>query len=371
MGGKRHLGWRDISMELVAGLLFFAALILLARYTILLSKDGFTKKFELDVVFNDVSGLAEGDNVTIRGVTIGRADKPRLNDGDVRVPLRLKQELKLYKGYKIEIRNSSVLGGHYIAVDAGDPALGAAELPIRGLPPADLVQETTKLVQTVKGEVEKIRDVIEKEQVVSKIAKFVDNVSVITDGIREGKGTLGKLVNDDVMYTTARDAFGSLKSAGDNVTGMVTDVRAGKGTLGKLVTDDKLYMDAQIVMSDLKDGKGTLGKLLRDEAMFDNLNVATANIRQISEHMVRGESSLGRLMMDKGELYVSLKNTLSSAEEVAAALRDGKGTLGKLAMDPTLYEDTHKAILEVRGAVQDFREQVPVSTFGSLIMGGL
>jgi len=287
------------------------------------------------------------------------------------VPLRLKQELKLYKGYKLEIRNSSVLGGHYIAVDAGDPALGEAEPPIRGLPPADLVQETTKLVQTVKSEIEKIRNMVEKEQVVAKVAKFVDNISVITDGIREGKGTLGKLVNDDAMYSSARDAFSSLKSAGDNVNGMVADVRAGKGTLGKLMTDDKLYVDAQAVMSDLKDGKGTFGKLLRDDTLFDNLNVATTNIRLVSEHMVRGESSLGRLMMDKGELYVSLKNTLASAEEVAAAVHDGKGTLGKLAMDPTLYEDAHKAILEVRGAVQDFREQVPVSTFGSLIMGGL
>lgn len=372
MGGKRHLGWRDLSMEIVAGLFFFAALLLLARYTILLSKEGFAKKFEIAVQFDDVSGLADGDNVSIRGVGIGRVAKPRLADGHVVVPLRLKEPLVLYKDYKIEIRNSSVLGGHYIAVDAGTPAAGVlpAGAQVLGLPPADLVQETTKLVQTVKGEVEKIRDTIEKEQVVSKIAKFVDNVSVITDGMREGKGTLGKMLNDDAMYTKVSDAFASLRTAGDNINGLVADVRAGKGTLGKFVTDDKLYADVVDVVGNLKEGKGTLGKLLTDDGMYANLNVATANFRQISEHMVRGESSLGRLMMDKGELYLSLKNTLSSAEEVAVALKEGKGTLGKLAMDPALYEDTRKTILEIRGAVQDFREQTPVSTFGGLILGG-
>lgn len=241
---------------------------------------------------------------------------------------------------------------------------------IRGMPPADLVEETTKLVQSVKGEIEKIRNTIEKEQVVEKVARFVDNVSVITDGLREGKGTLGKMINDDAMYTKVTDAFSSLKGAGDNVNGLVADVRAGKGTLGKFVTDDKLYADVLDVVGNLKEGKGTLGKLLTDEEMYTNLNVATTNFRQISEHMVKGESSLGRLMMDKGELYLSLKNTLSSAEEVAQSLREGKGTLGKLAMDPALYEDTRKTILEIRGAVQDFREQTPVSTFGGLILGG-
>ncbi len=372
MAGKRHLTWRDISMELVAGLFFFAAVCLLAYYTIILSKDGFSKKFEIPVVFEDVSGLAEGDNVMNHGVTIGSVDRPQLVAGKVVVPLRLRSELKLWKDYRIEIRNSSVLGGHYVAVESGTAAAGAlpAGTELRGQAPADLVQEATKLVQLVKIEVEKIRDTIEKEQVVAKVAKVADNLNVITDGLREGKGTFGKMLNDETMYTRVNDAFASLRTAGDNINGLVADVRAGKGTLGKFVTDDKLYLDVQAVVGNLKDGKGTLGKMLTDDGMYANLNVATANFREISEHMVRGESSLGRLMMDKGELYLSLKNTLASAEEVAVALREGKGTLGKLAMDPALYDDTRKTILEIRGAVQDFREQVPVSTFGSLILGG-
>ena len=52
--------------------------------------------------------------------------------------------------------------------------------------------------------------------------------------ITEGKGTLGRLLNDDSLYTDMQGAVASLN-------GIMKKVERGEGTLGKLLTDDSLY----------------------------------------------------------------------------------------------------------------------------------
>jgi len=68
-----------------------------------------------------------------------------------------------------------------------------------------------------------------------------------TSGPEEGKGTLGKLVNDDALYTDMKSAMASLN-------GIMKKVERGEGTLGKLVNDDSLYFTAKDSLK--KVGKG-------------------------------------------------------------------------------------------------------------------
>lgn len=379
MAAKRHLTWKDLSMEFVAGLFFFGAMIILAVFTIILSRENvFSKRLTRDVLFKEVSGLSEGDNVLLHGVTVGRVYTLALDGDNVRVRLNLRQPLRLYNDYLVEIRYSSVLGGRHVAVVGGTPEKGV--LPdtgdLVGSTPPDLVNEAGRLVQSIKIEIDKIRETLDREKTLEKITKFVDDMSVISGDLRAGKGTLGKLLQDDALYAKANDTMQSVtdagegvKAAADNIYGMVGDLRGGKGTVGKLLTDDTVYNDVQSMVADLRAGKGTLGRLLVDDKLYSDLQAISTDFRQVSHQLASGESTLGRLIMDKGEVYLSLKNTLDATSEFAEALRSGKGTLGKLAMDPTLYEDTRKTVQEVRGAVQDFREQAPVSTFGGMLFG--
>ena len=371
MSSRRHLTWKELSMEFIAGILFFVALAILATFTIILSREDFFSKAAWQVGFPDVAGLSEGDNVLLHGVIIGRVKKISLVNDEVTVALRLNQDAKLYRDYVIEIRYSSVLGGRHVAVNPGSPAAGEV-LPgtrLVGRPTPDLVNETTRLIQEIKVEWDKLSQTLEKEQVIPRISKFVDDMSAMSADLRAGKGTLGKLMQDATLYDQATQTLSSVKGAGDNLNGILADAEKGKGTVGKLLTDDSLFTQYRDIAADLRAGKGTLGKLLGDDQLYNDLRATTTDLRQISDSVAKGNSSLGKLVTDKGELYLSLKNTLGSAEEVAQALRDGKGTLGKLAMDPTLYQETRQTILEVRGAVQDFREQAPVSTFGGLVLG--
>jgi phospholipid/cholesterol/gamma-HCH transport system substrate-binding protein len=364
MNSKRRLTWKELSMEFVAGLFFFAALAVLLVFTVVLSRENlFQRKHRWEVRFADVSGLSEGDNVLLHGVKVGRVRELTLEgDAQVRVALSLDHALILYQGCTLEIRYSSILGGRYVAITNGDPAAG--ELPpgtlLEGTTIPDLVTEATKFVQSLQ------RD---WDRTAPKLTGFVDDMQVLSADLRAGKGTLGKLLTDDALHDDLRQTLTSVRGAADEINAVTADLRAGKGTLGKLVTDDTLYNDVQGLAADLRAGKGTLGRLLTEDTIYEDLRGVSADLHEISRKLAAGESTLGRLMMDDGELYLSLKNTLASAEDIAGSIRSGQGTLGKLVLDPSLYDDTRQTVLEVRGAVQDFREQTPVSTFGSLILG--
>ena len=62
---------------------------------------------------------------------------------------------------------------------------------------------------------------------------------------------------------------------------------------------------------------------------------------------------------------------LDNLKGVSARLEKGQGTLGKLVADQELYNELNGLIKDVRQIVDNYRDTTPVSTFGSLIMGGL
>ena len=131
--GQRHLNRRELSMEFAAGAFFFIALAILAMFTVILTHESwnpFAPKVRWAVLFPDVAGLVEGDNVRVQGVAVGRVETIRLADhGGVLVRLRLKQDITLYRDYAVEVGYSSVLGGRHVAISVGTPAAGP-------LPPA-------------------------------------------------------------------------------------------------------------------------------------------------------------------------------------------------------------------------------------------
>ena len=64
-------------------------------------------------------------------------------------------------------------------------------------------------------------------------------------------------------------------------------VNAGKGTLGKLITDETLFTDlkgavenANIILGRMVRGEGTLGKLVRDEDLYEDLQNMMANLTE-------------------------------------------------------------------------------------------
>ena len=104
-------------MEVTVGAFMFMILLALGFFTIVLSRQNiFRPSYRMDVVFENVKGLREGDNVFLRGVSVGKIKTLQIKSDGVHISVNLEQPVELHEDYAIEILPSSVLGGRYLNI---------------------------------------------------------------------------------------------------------------------------------------------------------------------------------------------------------------------------------------------------------------
>lgn len=329
---------REMTMELIVGTFMFMILLALAYFTIVLGRASlFEKKFPMEVEFEDVMGLRKDDNVVQRGMTIGKVKSLRLTDGKVRVLAMLDKPMKLKTDYAITVISTSILGGRNMEVKVGSetaPVLPPDVMP-QGTKPFDLMAEAASAVH-------EIRQSLNEGGIRTNLEMAVASIKDITAKINKGEGTIGKLINDDGIYTEFQSMAKDIRGVTAKVQEIADKVNKGEGTLGKLISDDSIYTNIQAVAVNLKD---------------------------ISDRLNKGEGTLGKLLSKDDLLYKDIAATATSLKEITGKIQRGEGLLGKLVNDETLYNDVKSAVGEVRAAVDDFRETSPVVSFTSLMMG--
>jgi len=232
---------RELSMEVLVGTFMFVALLGLCVFTIVLSRENvFKKTYPLEVVFADVMGLRDGDNVMMRGMIVGKIKAMLLQDEGVLVVAALQRPIQLKKDYVIEVVLSSVFGGRYMQISEGSPALEplAPDTVVKGKTPQDVMALVSAVAVDLKD---------------------------ITGKINSGQGTIGKLVNDDTLYNDARDVVNELKTAIKdrgliknvetsmaNLNEITDKINHGEGTLGLLVNDESLYLEVKQMINDIR-----------------------------------------------------------------------------------------------------------------------
>lgn len=283
---------KDLSIEVLVGFFMFIILIALGVFTIVLSRQNFLqKKYPVSFSFEEVSGLRDGDNVFLRGMKVGVVKDTKIKDNRVFVHADLDEPVHFRQGYKVEVLDSSVLGGKQLAIYEGPlnaPAI-AEDAIIYGKSPVNLLDELSETVVSIKR---------------------------VMDQISSGQGTLGKLIYDDAVY--------------DNIKEVTAKLSAGEGTLGKLINDETVYADLQSTMSSLKDvsgrlqnGEGTLGKLLsQDDQLYQDLSASMTNLKEITGKISSGDGTLGKLV-NNDEMYVEAQKLLG---ELRAAIDDMRET---------------------------------------------
>jgi phospholipid/cholesterol/gamma-HCH transport system substrate-binding protein len=159
--------------------------------------------------------------------------------------------------------------------------------------------------------------------------------------------------------------------AGLNETSrLLADLRAGKGdavqqgrgSVGRLMNDPKVYNELLAATTALNgitariaQGEGSLGALLNDPALARSATAAAANLENVTDRLARGEGTAGKLLTDDA-LFARLTSATTRLDELTSRLEAGQGTAGKLLQDPQLYENMSAAVSEMRGLVSDIRK---------------
>jgi phospholipid/cholesterol/gamma-HCH transport system substrate-binding protein len=341
MAQRKQLTWT----ELRVGLFVLVALFVLAVGIFYVTGTGFLgPKYRLLTYLPEVAGVSNGAPVRLDGVDIGNVESIKL------VPLTagrppeksrsIELVMRLDKRFQTNILTDStaslvtegLLGNRYVNIT-------------RGFTGAPLKEN-----QEVPGTAEKsLADVMASMQGLT-----ADAQSVI-QSLRDGKGTLGKLLTDEQAYNNLN---GVLAKSND----MIGNIQKGHGTLGKLVASDEMYgkVNATLdnvngVVTDARAGKGTIGKLLNDPTLYDEAKKAIENGNMIISDVRSGKGSLGKLATDD-ELYNKLRDTSTNLASATAKLNDNTTTAGKLFSDPKLYDNLTGLTGDLRLLIGDFRQ---------------
>src|SRR5437016_1261989 len=249
----------------------------------------FASHLHLRARFPDANGLREGSEVRLAGVRIGKVSRIRLMTANEvgTAPVKDKIEVSL----TIDNRIDGVPANERIRTDStaqqSSPSLLGSEMIVNITPGTALGQPVTENFQLTSNPSSTMGDLATTAtDTAAKVGKLTDELNDILKNVREGKGTVGRLFNDEALYNKVNRIADRVNHSMDQIDAIVADVNAGRGTLGRLVKDEAIYNDARAaiarfnttaeridnVVAGAQRGEGTLGKLITDEQLYNNVN---------------------------------------------------------------------------------------------------
>jgi phospholipid/cholesterol/gamma-HCH transport system substrate-binding protein len=306
----KYITWSELKVGIMVVLTFS----LLAMGIFFLGREGglFMKRYTIKTYMVRINGLQIGAPVWLAGVRVGSVTDIQfpsdITRSEIEVTLEINEHVRerIRKDSLARIGTLGLLGDKFVSITQGTTA---EEI----IPPGGVIEATTpidveQLIATASGAIEDLVVAIEHAQ-------------SITRKIDEGKGSLGKLINEPSTINKLDDLMVDMRA-------LITKINSGEGTMGLLLNNPDLYNrlfgmveKADRLASDIEGGLGTLGKLVNDPTLYNNLASLTARL-----------------------------------DSVMVELRAGEGTAGKMLTDTELYEQMNKVSISLRELLDDVKE---------------
>ena len=360
------------SIVVKVGIFCIVGIIILIWFSLKPTPEKIKSPYQLTAYFDDVKALEEAAPVSLMGVRIGKVTKIDFDNRTrkVRVDMLVSGEdkYKLPVDSKAAIYYKSILGQYYVHIQYGEAKevlKPGDQIPTEHIPDINTIIETA-------GDISKdARDLLNsldrnQKRVAEKIITMIDenqeNLSKATKSFAEFSPKLSKL--------------------GDELTALINDMRNGEGTIAKLLSDDEMYTNlsdmiesVNTIATDIRTGKGTLSKLLYDESLHKELNATLESIREVADNT---KTFLNTQQNKMSNIMESLERTLPKVEkgvdnftEISEKINQGKGSLGKLINDPSLYDDAQRTINQIEQSFKEGEEQGLIRTFATILFASL
>jgi phospholipid/cholesterol/gamma-HCH transport system substrate-binding protein len=205
----------------------------------------FADKFTLYTEFKKITGLQPGSIVRVSGAKAGAIRSiapPTTPSGKFRIEMEITEDLHpLVRSDSLaSIETEGLVGGNYLGVGAGSDTAPAA--PPRSTIPSKEPFEIADLMQQMGDTIAKVNDTI--DQLKGDVQHAVVSVGETVDNANE----LLTSVSDDVKRMTSAGARIS-----DDAARISEGLRSGRGTVGKLLNDDELYRRATAIAKQAED----------------------------------------------------------------------------------------------------------------------
>jgi len=356
------------------GIFFMVGLVALLGFSLFVSEARLGKEtYPLIAHFREGQGLEVGSDVTIRGVPAGKVERiefdPAGPEGKrVRLLLAIDGRYQLPVDSVASVRFQSLLGQNFVYVLDGNST--------ERLRPGDEIQ-------TEEG--------ADLQKVIEKLAGLGDDAKTFLDEFRE-KGTKAlDQINLTIEENRANlkattqafaEAAPKIQTLATNLDELLVGIREGKGSLGKFVNDDTAYNNISQVSADLKDilakiksGEGTVGKLVNDDSLHEELKTSFSNLgdaaKTVQDTLGENREDIRTFIEQLSGVGEKLRETVENARDISAKINEGEGTIGKLVNDPSLYDDVKRAVNQIGETFEGGEEQGVIRSFFGVLFGAL
>jgi phospholipid/cholesterol/gamma-HCH transport system substrate-binding protein len=357
--------------QLRVGILLFVSITVLIFLILNASGDinPFSKKLHLKARFVDANGLREGSEVRLAGVRVGKVDKITLLSPS-ELPNAPRVEALMTINSTIDGRPANDRIRTDSTAQQGSPSLLGNEMLINITPGTQVGQPVNDYAILPSSSSNTVNDFATSgTDLAQRLSKLSDEIGSIVRDVKAGKGTVGRLFNDEALYN-------NLNSTIVEAEDVMRQVRSGNGSAGKFLNDPALYDNAaevtlalRKISEDLRAGRGSAGKFLTDDQLYNRINHTVDRldraVDQISSLVVdvnAGRGTLGKLLKDE-EVYndarqaiARFNTTAERIDNMVSAAQRGEGTVGKLLTDETLYSNVNQLSSEGVKLIYDFRQ---------------
>lgn len=271
------------------GALLFAA----GLFTIGDLNDTFDRKLTVSTVFDDVGGLDVGNNVWFSGVKVGTVRRMGFRDGpNVDVTLAIDASVAPFipGDAQAKVGSDGLIGSKIVVLYGGT----------NGGPPVH------------EGSVVAAGDVASTEDMIATLVQNNDNLLSVTSDLRtiahdlaEGRGSAGKLLADDTLYTELGSTVSSLEAASSSLAAFSGKLNAPGGLANDLVSDTETFAKLTTSARNLEQATS------RANGMVD----------QLDRRLADDDGAIGALLNDAGA-GADLKQTLVNLSEGSRLLNE-------------------------------------------------
>jgi len=196
------------SQKIKIGLFTFLGLVILALAVFFIGsqKSLFNSTFTVYGTFKNVNGLQVGNNVRFAGINVGVVDAINIvTDSSVRVDLILNNKVKKFvkTDSKLSIGSDGLMGDKLVVLAPG------------GITSNQEVQDGGRLASV---------NPVDVDRIITKLTRVADNAEEMTGDLAEivgkinsGKGSLGRLLNNDNLSKNLESTIAQARTTMKNV----------------------------------------------------------------------------------------------------------------------------------------------------------
>lgn len=160
----------------------------------------------------------------------------------------------------------------------------------------------------------------------------------------------------------------------DNILGPLTDFfKQNNSQVSATLTNLK------VITTQIAEGHGTIGRLIMEETLYDSSLTTVSNLQVATEDMRvaigdargaladarAGKGTIGKLLTDDS-LFLETSGSMSNLNQILSKINRGDGSVGKLVNKDEFYQNAKLTLQKLDKATESLEDQGPISVLGSL-----